>query len=408
MKRSVKHLLILMTAAAVISDAVLLPFYPQFFEDRFAITDSRYVGNYIACICITVMIAFPLWAQLAKRIDDLRLLLVGQTGATLLAIACFYVESLSLFWCVSLAMFVCKASYLLIYPLIMRLESAEHQEQTIGILSVIVHLGFIVGALVGGYVLEMHRAEVIYWYIAAGDFAQLFLCIYLYRHYFPLVAARQQRLPQKQPVPRYFLARLGLVMSVFYFGINISSPFFVSYWQSFSSLSAHWVAGLVYAIPGVVALVILCFFKPKPAGVVQVLTSLPAIFLLGIVGYGLQTVHHEAVIVAGRLCLGAALFYGVVRLDLLLFQASDPQDYGGAFGLIYFFQNAGVIVAFYAAGLLVQEQQWTLPFYASVAAFFLSIILLLQLRRRVKLFTASARVDDADNIALVAEKVRYE
>lgn len=408
MKPAVKNLLILMTAAAVISDAVLLPFYPQFFAERFAITDSHYVGNYIACICIAVMLAFPLWAQLAKRINDLHLLLVGQAGATLLAISCFYVESLPLFWCVSLAMFACKASYLLIYPLIMRLESAQYQEQTIGILSVIVHLGFILGALVGGYVLEMHRAEIIYWYIAAGDFAQLLLCIYLYLNYFPLQAASDQQLPQKQPVPRYFLARLGVLMLVFYFGVYLSAPFFVSYWQSFSSYSANWIAGLAYAIPGMVALVILCFFKPKPAAVLQVLSSLPVLLLLGVLGYGLQTIEHELVVIAGRLCLGVALFYGVVRLDLLLFQASDPQDYGGAFGLIYVFQNAGVIVAFYSAGLLVQEQRWSLPFYVSVVAFLLCIVLLLQLRRRVQGFIAPAKVENTEQGVLVAEQVRYE
>lgn len=408
MKPAVKHLLLLMTAAAVISDAVLLPFYPQFFAERFAITDSHYVGNYIACICLVVTLAFPLWAQLAKRMNDLQLLLLGQSGATLLAISCFYVENLPLFWCVSLAMFACKASYLLIYPLMMRLESAQYQEQTIGVLSVIVHLGFILGALVGGYVLEMHRAEIIYWYIAAGDFAQLLLCTYLYLHYFPLQAATDHQLPPKQPVPRYFLARLGLVVLVFYFAVYLSSPFFVSYWKSFSTYNANWVAGLVYAIPGMVALVILCCFKPKPAGVLQLLGSLPVLLLLGVLGYGLQTIAQEWVVIVGRMCLGVALFYGVVRLDLLLFQASDPQDYGGAFGLIYVFQNAGVIVAFYSAGLLVQEQRWNLPFYLSVAACLLCIVLLWQLRRRVQDFVVPENLSRSENPAVTAEQVRYE
>nr|WP_324257635.1 MFS transporter [Cellvibrio fontiphilus] len=408
MKPAVKHLLILMTAAAVISDAVLLPFYPQFFAERFAITDSHYVGNYIACICLVVTLAFPLWAQLAKRLNDVHLLLLGQSGATLLAISCFYVESLPLFWCVSLAMFACKASYLLIYPLIMRLESAQYQEQTIGILSVIVHLGFILGALVGGYVLEMHRAEIIYWYIAAGDFTQLLVCVYLYLNYFPLRAATDHQLPQKQPVPRYFLARLGLAVLVFYFGVYLSSPFFVSYWKSFSSISANWVAGLVYAIPGMVALVILFCFKPKPAGVLQLLGSLPFLLVFGVLGYGLQTIEQELMVIAGRVCLGVALFYGVVRLDLLLFQASDPQDYGGAFGLIYVFQNAGVIVAFYSAGLLVQEQHWNLPFYFSIAAFLLCIVLLWQLRRKVQDFVVLENVGQPESQALAGEQVRYE
>ena len=71
MNRSIKTILILMTAAAVISDAVLMPFYPQFFAERFAITDSTYVGNYISRVCIVVMLAFPVWARLAKNINDI-------------------------------------------------------------------------------------------------------------------------------------------------------------------------------------------------------------------------------------------------------------------------------------------------------------------------------------------------
>lgn len=383
MNKHVKFLLIMMTAAAVISDAVLLPFYPQFFAERFAITDTRYVGIYISCVCLMVMIAFPIWAKIARRVSEIPLLLLAQLGATLLAIACFYVQSLLVFWVVSLAMFACKASYLLIYPLTMRLDAIESHEKTIGILSVIVHLGFIFGALIGGYVLEFQQAEVIYWYIAAGDFMQFLLCAYLYLSFYPLVPANNPLPTHNQNLPDNFMLRLGLVMLVFYFGANLVSPFFVSYWQSFAQIKTTWVAGLVYAIPGSIALIILLWFKPLQASLVKTLQKLPLVLGVGVMGYGLQTVAHEVTVLLGRVLLGISLFYAVVRLDLLMFKVSKPDDYGSAFGLMYFFQNSGVILAFYSAGVLVQHQQWHLPFYGAAVAFVIAILLVLQLSRLV-------------------------
>lgn len=50
---------ILMSALAVLSDAVLIGFYPQFFATRYGITSSLHVGAYLAAISIVVMAALP-------------------------------------------------------------------------------------------------------------------------------------------------------------------------------------------------------------------------------------------------------------------------------------------------------------------------------------------------------------
>ena len=44
-----KHGLILMTLFAVISDALLIPFYPQFFQQRYGEGSPWHVG---ACPCV--------------------------------------------------------------------------------------------------------------------------------------------------------------------------------------------------------------------------------------------------------------------------------------------------------------------------------------------------------------------
>lgn len=139
-----------MTTMAVIGDALLMPFYPQFFAQRFGVDNPQSSGIYLAAICCTVMLAFPLWAALAKKIPTIFIMLATQAAAGLLALSCYWIESWTWFWFLSLAMFMCKAGYLLIYPLLMQLEAEENHARIIGIVSVIVHFGAILGALIGG------------------------------------------------------------------------------------------------------------------------------------------------------------------------------------------------------------------------------------------------------------------
>src|SRR5690606_8380720 len=117
-----KNFLVGLTAVAVVSDTMLIPFYPRFFDVAFGIGDPRHVGYYLAAVCLTVMLGFPAWAHVARRIDTLRLLVYTQLAAGVLSVVCAWAPSLAVFWLVSLAMVAFKASYLLIYPLIMSRE----------------------------------------------------------------------------------------------------------------------------------------------------------------------------------------------------------------------------------------------------------------------------------------------
>jgi hypothetical protein len=69
-----RRVLLTLTTLAVVGDAVLLPFYPQYFASRFGVNDASLVGNYLAAMCLVVMLALPAWAALARRVDLLRLL----------------------------------------------------------------------------------------------------------------------------------------------------------------------------------------------------------------------------------------------------------------------------------------------------------------------------------------------
>ncbi|MDI1279312.1 IucA/IucC family protein [Methylobacter sp.] len=146
MNSQLKFFLVAMVAVSVISDSMLVPFYPQFFATAFSITAPQHVGLYLSAICFVVMLAFPLWADAAKHIPVLRLLVYTQFAAGVLSILCYESDSLPDFWFVSLLMQVFKGSYLLTYPFVMSLEHKDRHGGTIGLLSVIVHLGAIAGA----------------------------------------------------------------------------------------------------------------------------------------------------------------------------------------------------------------------------------------------------------------------
>ena len=132
-----KNFLILMTLVAVVSDYLLHPFYPQFFETRFGIINPKVVGYYFAAICFMVMIAFPFWAYVSKKIAELNILVATQLIAGILALFCYKTESYTNFWILSLVMILFKGSYLLVYPYILKIISKEEHPSTIGLLSVV-------------------------------------------------------------------------------------------------------------------------------------------------------------------------------------------------------------------------------------------------------------------------------
>ena len=92
--------LIMMTALAVITDNLIIPFYPQYFAERFDNPPEQHVGLYLAVVSLVVMSVFPLWARLAKRVHPVRILISAQLMAGSLTAACYFIDSLPLFWVV--------------------------------------------------------------------------------------------------------------------------------------------------------------------------------------------------------------------------------------------------------------------------------------------------------------------
>lgn len=348
--------LIAATAVAVLSDAMLGPFYPRLFAGL-GVTDERHVGAYVAATCLAVIVVFPGWARLAAKVPTLTILLVTQLVAGLLGGACFFAPTLAAFWIASIAMVAFKGSYLLIYPYLLSLEPKSRHERTIGLLTVIVHLGSIGGALLGGTVLELWSPRHAFLFMSFGDFVQMAGCLAVFRgaghEERPEPSAALVTVAENGPTrsPSQVLGRLAAVHFAFYFCVFLPRPFFAGQWAAESNVDNAILSGIVFAIPALVSLVALSLDARSKGSSARASNVLGAI-ALGIVGFAMQSLPSPAAIVLGRCISGWALFRAMVRLDLLVFDVSQPAAYASDFARINVFQQLGAMVAAYGAGAI--------------------------------------------------------
>ncbi|MDX1755928.1 MAG: MFS transporter [Marinobacter sp.] len=374
--RSLKFWLIGMTISAVVADSMLLPFYPHFFATVFGVTDANHIGLYLSACCFAVILALPMWARLVQRTGVLRLLVYTQIAAGLLSILCYWTDTLVLFWLVSLTMLVFKASYLLIYPMIMAEERRDSHGNTIGLLSVVVHLGGIVGAVLGGAVLQWFEPRQVFLVMAVSDFLQTATCLFLLRHPVsedsePAPAATPSSAEPTSGAAGRFLLPLGLVMFAFYFSAYLIRPFFVRHWEAVSALQDEVVSGLVFAIPAAIAVLAL-WLNARRNATATAGAGIVLAMVLAAVGLLIQGTDQPLYVLLGRCLFGWGLFQATVRLDQLLFALSTPARYAADFSKINFSQQFGVLVASLVAGSLVARFDLASPFLAGAGGLLLT------------------------------------
>jgi len=390
--------LVAMMALSVLSDTILIPFYPLFFAQRYGETSALHAGLYVAAISLVVMMTLPLWARLARRIDSMHLLVWTQLAAGVLSLMSYAAPSLPVFWLLSLSMFMCKSSYLLMYPYLMKLEPAASRAGTIGLLSVAAHLSAIFGAVLGGWIMQAGGGSANVVAMALLDFIQAVICIRLIgTHRIARrttmtgegsdisdggtkdstaggIAGTSSGTPAGKPAGRYVrlaarlpIFRLFFLMLVFDLSVYLARPFFSVYWQHTGISSSDALAGLVFAIPGIIAIAALwanrrAALRGRPA-----FDQLVPNLLLAATGLLLQASDSTLWIVIGRGLFGWGLFQITVRLDVMLFRLSSPDAFAADHSLAYFFQNLGVLIASFAAGLIVEHQGLEAPFLFAAA-----------------------------------------
>lgn len=386
---SLKAGLILLTLVSVVADTMLLPFYPQFFAAEFNQHSPEHVGFYIAACCFTVMVTFPLWARVAKKVNELHLWVYTQICAGILGISCFYVSDLVTFWILSQAMLVFKASYLLIYPYVMRLEEKDKHLGVASLFSILMHFGAIAGALIGGTMLEYINPRAVYLIMAGTDALQVMVCLGIigmkrvpFRQ--PQVAAPAEAVsaseatvtPEATQNSKHYVYSLGIISLMFYFSAFLIRPFFSKYWESVSSLGNELIAGAVYSIPGWIALIGL-WFNHRQQGEVNNYRIILNAFGLALIGVFVQSINEPLTVVLGRCVFGWAMFQITVRLEVVMFELSHKDDYAIDFSKIHLFQNIGVLLASFSVGSLVSRFSLQMPFWVSLAGFVCTSIVFL-------------------------------
>jgi predicted MFS family arabinose efflux permease len=79
------------------------------------------------------------------------------------------------------------------------------------------------------------------------------------------------------------------------------------------------------------------------------------------------------VVVLGRVIYGWAFFQAAVRFDVLVFNVSVPESYAIEYSKIHFFQNMGVLISSFTAGILVDQYGLRTPFIVAFAGYFLVV-----------------------------------
>lgn len=374
--RGLRRAIVVMSAFAVVSDAILIAFYPQFFERRYGLDSAVHVGAYIAAISVAVMFTLPLWARVARRVETMHLLLVTQCGAGVLCAASYWAPSVETYWVLSMLMFMCKSSYLLMYPYLMRLLPPEEHGHTIGLLSVVVHFGGIAGAVAGGWVMDSLGPAACLWLMAAGDFGQMLLCAWLIRSgQVPRVNRHGEEAAGRPPRIAPAVLKLCALVMVFDFCVYLVRPFFSLYWEQLVPSAGQAQAGLVFAIPGGVALLALVLNKRAAEAGRPLRDQVFANLLLCAAGLLLQAAPAAAAVLAGRVLFGWALFQLIVKLEVILFRHSARETYGRDFSLYNFFQNLGVLLASYAAGAIVGRHGIAITFGLAAAGMAIAALL---------------------------------
>lgn len=386
---TIRNAIILMSALGMMSDAVLVGFYPQFFDMRYGNTDQVHTGVYVAAISIAVMCTLPVWVKVAKRFEPMALIGFTQCIAGLLCLSAIWAETLTQYWVLTMLMFMFKSSYLLMFPYLMRIVSSDEHSRTIALLSVVVHISGILAAALGGYILQHLGASVALVLMAGGDFGQMGITLWLNRtgRIIKVNGGKKEGLKTLQdtavqlangatadevvisstdrPATKQAsclkgfshltkgILMLSLIMFVFDFSAYLIRPFFSEYWIYVTGHKDQTLAGLIFAIPGLAAVVALIVKHRLNEKATRRNENLSWNLLLSLGGLYLQSVPFDIAIVIGRCMYGWGLFQVAVKLEVSLFNISRKEDYAHHFSITNFFQNLGVLISSWCAGYIV-------------------------------------------------------
>ena len=398
----------------VFTETVLSPFYPQFFQQVFGRTDLALTGNYVATCRLTVLLAAPLWGLLARRIDAIKLLVIGQSIAALLTACLSLASDLTVFFVLTIALLLFKSSYFLFYSALIELQGKAQQAKTVGQVKLVVHLALIASTLASAWVLSFEHPLQLFLLVAVLDVIQVGLCVLVLRQRkipesgqslepqspqpkpsFDQTQDLQSGLPvpvepqqasaptiAQEPRPAPSLVQgwpvttimgYGLLVLAFSMATNAVRPYLTAYSMNVMQLDRLQSAWL-YLLPSLMALCAYPLLKSRllqQSGFIQRYAVLLTLLILSLLGQALAS--HISLLFLSRMLFGLSLLLAQAQLELYLFQnaAHSPHWY---FSLASTTQHAGQLLAPLAAALVVGIYGLVAPFWLAAAILLISFI----------------------------------
>lgn len=391
----------------VFTETVLSPFYPQFFQQVFGRTDLALTGNYVATCRLTVLLAAPLWGLLSRRIDAIKLLVIGQSIAALLTACLSLASDLIIFFVLTIALLLFKSSYFLFYSALIELQGKSQQAKTVGQVQLVVHLALIASTLASAWVLSFEHPLQLFLLVAVLDVIQVGLCVMVLRQRkipesgqslapkssFDQTQDLQSGLPVEpqqaiaptithEPRPASSLVQgwpvttiigYGLLVLAFSMATNAVRPYLTAYSMKVMQLDRLQSAWL-YLLPSLMALCAYPLLKSKwlhQHSFGQRYAVLLGLLVLSLLGQALAS--HISLLFLSRMLFGLSLLLAQAQLELYLFQnaAHSPHWY---FSLASTTQHAGQLLAPLAAALVVGIYGLVAPFWLAAAILLISFI----------------------------------
>ncbi|WP_088104101.1 MFS transporter [Halalkalibacter urbisdiaboli] len=342
--KSIQTVLFLLIFYFVYADVALSPFYPQFFEKVFGITDLSYTAFYIFIARLTVVIAVPIWGILSHYFEVRHLLYAGQWISAVMLVAMAESEHAQQFLLFTVLLLIGKSSFFLIYPLLIELNGQEKRSNVVGVYHTIFHGAIILGTLSGAWIIRLEQPLLLFYGLAFVEvILWLFSSLVLRK-----LSSKKRAVLNKSTVPSTkqqvrFLAAIGVIVFAFHTANNMIRPYFATYTITDFQLSVG-ESSILFMIPSVMA--IIAYPVIRKVGFSEKLRFVffvtLAVLAISLTLQGLAT--SLLVLCISRVVYGFFLALAQSALELYLFHKSKNQ-LSVNYTIASSFQNAGLLVA---------------------------------------------------------------